>query len=171
MPRRLSVLVTVLTAGLLAATGRSHGQAPGLLPTTASSQQPPAPGQAPGTAGAQIPGTPVPGVPGLPGAQGPARDRRPGDNERGTSAIRGQVVAADTGAPLRRAVVRAYSQGGGNGIGQTDAEGRYEITQLPAGRYFVSAQRSGYVNLQFGQRIPNQPGTPSKSSTVRRWTR
>ena len=160
MPRRLSVLVTVLTAGLLAATGRSHGQAPGLLPTTASSQQPPAPGQAPGTAGAQIPGAPVPGVPGLPGAQGPARDRRPGDNERGTSAIRGQVVAADTGAPLRRAVVRAFSQGGSNGIGQTDAEGRYEITQLPAGRYFVSAQRSGYVNLQFGQRSPNQPGTP-----------
>ena len=36
----------------------------------------------------------------------------------------------------------------------------YEITQLPAGRYVVSAMRSGYVNLQFGQKAPNQPGTP-----------
>ena len=54
-------------------------------------------------------GAPVPAAP----VQPPARDRRPGENERGTAAIRGQVVAADTGAPLRRAAVRAFSQGGG----------------------------------------------------------
>jgi hypothetical protein len=91
----------------------------------------------------------------------PARDRRPGENERGTAAIRGLVVAADSGTPLRRAQVRASAQGGGfNGVAQTDAQGRFELTQLPAGRYFISATRSGYVSLQFGQKAPNQPGTP-----------
>jgi hypothetical protein len=91
----------------------------------------------------------------------PARDRRPAENERGTAVIRGQVVAADTGAPLRRAQIRAFAQGGGgNGVTQSDAQGRFELTQLPAGRYFISAMRSGYVSLQFGQKAPNQPGTP-----------
>jgi hypothetical protein len=106
---------------------------------------------------------PAPGVPAGPAPPFPmpARDRPAGDNPRGTSTIRGQVVAADTGAPLRRALVRAFGQTGvGNGIAQTDGEGRFELTELPAGRYFISATRSGFVSLQLGQRAPNQPGTP-----------
>ena len=104
-------------------------------------------------------------VPRLPpptaGPQPPARDRLAGDLKRGTATIRGQVVAADTGAPLRRATIRVFSMGGpGGGIAQTDAQGRFELAQLPAGRYTVSATRAGYVTMQFGQRAPNQPGTP-----------
>ena len=75
--------------------------------------------------GGQQPGMPAPGVPAGPAPPFPmpARDRPAGDNPRGTSTIRGQVVAADTGAPLRRALVRAFGQTGvGNGIAQTDGE-------------------------------------------------
>lgn len=108
-------------------------------------------------------GKPAPGVvpPPSPAPQTPARDRQPGEPERRTAALRGIVVAADTGTALRRAVVRAFStSGGGNGMAQTDAQGRFEITQLPPGRYLVSATRSGYVTMSFGQRAPNQPGMP-----------
>lgn len=91
----------------------------------------------------------------------PARDRRTGDPQKGTAIIRGYVVAAETGNPLRRAQVRAVGMSGqGVGMAQTDAQGRFEITQLPAGRYTVSAMRSGYVTQSFGQRASNQPGTP-----------
>jgi hypothetical protein len=76
--------------------------------------------------------------------------------------IRGQVMAADTGTPLRRAQVRVFpaSQGGVSALAQTDAQGRFEITELSAGRYTLSVSRSGYVTMQFGQRAPNQAGTP-----------
>ena len=44
----------------------------------------------------------------------------------GTAQIRGRVVAADTGTPLRRAQVRAVATGlRTNRLTSTDAEGRY----------------------------------------------
>ncbi len=49
---------------------------------------------------------------------------------------------------------------GGGGVTSTDAEGRYEIKDLPAGRYSISATKSGYVTGQYGQRRPTEPGTP-----------
>ena len=97
-----------------------------------------------------------------PSPQTPARDRRADDVKPGTATIRGQVVAADTGAPLRRAQIRVFNTSGpgGGGMAQTDAQGRFELSQLQAGRYSISASRAGYVTMQFGQRAPNQPGTP-----------
>lgn len=164
MLHRLFVRVPVLmAASWLGASVELSAHLPNLTSTPATAfsreQTPvPAPG-APGlpTPGAAAPGTQIPATPGGPAT--PARDRRPGESERGTAVIRGQVVAADTGAPLRRALVRAFGQGA-SGMAQTDAEGRFEIAQLPAGRYYISASRTGYVNVQFGQRAPNQPGTP-----------
>lgn len=50
--------------------------------------------------------------------------------------------------------------GQGAGMAQTDGQGRFEIAQLPTGRYTVTAMRSGFVTQAFGQRAPNQPGTP-----------
>jgi sarcosine oxidase gamma subunit len=42
----------------------------------------------------------------------------------------------------------------------TDAEGRYEFAQLPAGRYVITGTKGGYVTLQAGQRRPFEPGNP-----------
>src|ERR1700752_4586329 len=78
-----------------------------------------------------------------PGAAG--RGQRPmraqpqrADAPRGTSIMRGQVVAADNGAPIRRAQVRATSPDAREGrLATTDAQGRFEIKELPAGRYTI----------------------------------
>jgi hypothetical protein len=92
----------------------------------------------------------------------PARPLRPGETPpKGTGVLKGQVLAAGTGTPVRRAQVRAMSmEGRGGGVTNTDAEGRYEIRDLPAGRFSVTAQKGGFVMGQFGQRRPNEPGTP-----------
>jgi hypothetical protein len=42
----------------------------------------------------------------------------------------------------------------------TDAEGRYEFKELPAGRYTLSASKGSYVQLQYGQLRPFEPGKP-----------
>jgi hypothetical protein len=91
----------------------------------------------------------------------PARPLRPGEEApKGTAVIKGQVLAT-TGTPVRRAQVRAMSmEGRGGGVTNTDAEGRYEIKELPAGRFTVMATKGGFVQGQFGQRRPGEPGTP-----------
>jgi hypothetical protein len=43
---------------------------------------------------------------------------------------------------------------------QTDDQGRYEVKGLAAGRYLVSASKTGFVTVNFGQRRPLRPGTP-----------
>jgi hypothetical protein len=78
-----------------------------------------------------------------------------------TGKIRGRVLAADTNAPLRRAQVSVtLGQIGVRRFTTTDAEGRYEIVELPEGRYNVSASKGGYVTLQYGQRRAFEPGRP-----------
>src|SRR5688572_4247253 len=90
--------------------------------------------------------------------QPPARDAQP--PKTGTSQIRGRILAAD-GPPLRRASVRLSSPEIREGRGTTtDADGRYEFRNLPAGRYTVSASKNGYVTISYGQRRPNEPGSP-----------
>ena len=43
---------------------------------------------------------------------------------------------------------------------RTDEDGRYELSSLPAGRYTVTASKGSFVSLAYGQRRPNEPGTP-----------
>jgi len=92
-------------------------------------------------------------------AQTPVRDRAAVEASAGISHIRGRVVAADTGTPLRRAQVRALGVTI-NRLTSTDAEGRYEFQNLPAGRYTISVNKAGYVGLDFGQRRPFEGGRP-----------
>ena len=83
------------------------------------------------------------------------------DAPRGTAVFRGQIVTADNGLPIRRAQVRVNSpEVRENRVATTDAEGRFEIRELPAGRYTMTASKGGFVSLQFGQRRPSESGTP-----------
>jgi hypothetical protein len=96
----------------------------------------------------------------------PARPLRPGETPpKGTAVLKGQVLTSGTGTPVRRAQVRAMSmEGRGGGVANTDAEGRYELKELPAGRYTITANKGGYVMGQYGQRRPGEPGTPVELS-------
>lgn len=116
------------------------------------------------TVAAQQPPPPVPPAPTAPGVvpqRLPPRDTRGGDTpQKGTAVLRGVVTSASTGGPLRRAMVRVFSQDGrGGGVVSTDADGRFEVKDLPAGRYTVNASKAGYVAVSYGQRQPEQPGT------------
>jgi hypothetical protein len=78
----------------------------------------------------------------------------------GAGRISGRVLAAETGAPLRRAQVRIMGPDIGAKAALTDAEGRYEFRDLPAGRFNLSASKSGYVMVQYGQTRPFEGGRP-----------
>ena len=114
-----------------------------------------------------VPQTSQPGqVPASPSTRTPPRVMRPGEAPpKGTAVIRGRVIASDTGAPIRRAQVRAMSfESRGGGITSTNAEGIFEIKELPAGRYTISATKGGYVSSQYGQRRAGEQGTPLELS-------
>src|SRR5262245_58146583 len=73
----------------------------------------------------------------------------------GTAVMRGRIVAADTGQPLRKASVRAISPDARENRGvSTDADGKFEMKELPAGRYNVSVSKGSYVSLSYGQSRP-----------------
>lgn len=100
------------------------------------------------------------------GGQGPLRGQARAtptraDAPRGTAIVRGQIVSADTGAPIRRAQVRIASlEARESRLAATDAQGRFEVKELPAGRYTLNASKGGFVSLQYGQRRPSESGTP-----------
>lgn len=84
---------------------------------------------------------PVPGQPAAP--QTPARDRQVA---KGSAVIRGHVLDAATGTPIRRARVQIYA--GQNAIvAQTDADGRFELRDVPAGKHTLNVTKSGYLSL------------------------
>lgn len=78
---------------------------------------------------------------------------------KATASIRGRITASDTGRGLRRAQVSI----GGPELPQrrsasTNIRGDFEIRGLPAGRYTVSVNRSGYLPFEYGQRRVGQRG-------------
>jgi hypothetical protein len=117
----------------------------------------PTPGQATGNEGSGQPGQrprPVRSRDGIP-------PRDPAAAATGTARIRGVVVAADSGAPVRRAIVRINARELRDGrTTMTDNEGRFEVKELPAGRYTITVSKAGFVTLQYGQRWATQPGRP-----------
>jgi protocatechuate 3,4-dioxygenase beta subunit len=91
----------------------------------------------------------------LPGM--PSREAAP--QKTGTAQLSGRVLDAETGKPLRRAVVRAFGAELREGrSASTDAQGRWTIRSLPAGKYTISVTKGGYVNLNYGQRRPFEAG-------------
>ena len=102
---------------------------------------------------------PFPGGPGGGRRGGGMRDRP--DMPTGTATLRGRVVGGEGGGPLRRALVRLQGQEMREGkMTTTDEQGRWELKDLPAGRFTLSATKAGYVTLQYGQRRPFEQGRP-----------
>jgi hypothetical protein len=88
---------------------------------------------------------------------GPRDNAKPKDT--GSARISGRVVNAETGTPLRRAVVVVMGEGLKRPYSaSTDESGRYEIKDLPPGRYSVNASKAGYGSVGYGQKRPFQPG-------------
>jgi hypothetical protein len=90
--------------------------------------------------------------------QGAARDTRPAA-QVGTGVIRGRIVSADTGEPLRHARVElSAAELRTSRAVPSDLEGRFEFRNLPAGRFNLRASKNGYVTLSYGQRRAFQSG-------------
>jgi protocatechuate 3,4-dioxygenase beta subunit len=86
---------------------------------------------------------------------------RPGrEMKTGTARIKGRLVTADSGAPVRRAQVRLSGSDVMPKVATTDNEGAYEFRDLPAGRFTINATKSGYVNVSYGQTRPFESGKP-----------
>jgi protocatechuate 3,4-dioxygenase beta subunit len=92
----------------------------------------------------------------LPGLLG----RGAGMGKTGTGRITGRILSAEGGTPLRRAIVRLTAPEVGMKTALTDADGRYEFKDLPAGRFSLNASKPGYVNVQYGQLRPFEQGRP-----------
>ena len=109
---------------------------------------------------ATVVATPVTAQPA--GQRTPPRMIQPGQpTPTGTAVLRGAVVAADTGAPIRRAQVRASAPGAQETrTTLTDEQGRFELRELTGGRYTITASKGGFITLQYGQQRPSEPGTP-----------
>ena len=84
-----------------------------------------------------------------------------GDQAAGTAVIRGRVVSADNGTPIRRAQVRAQAgELRANRLVSTDAQGRFEFKDLPAGRWNLTASKAGFMTLRYGQKRSFEAGSP-----------
>jgi 5-hydroxyisourate hydrolase-like protein (transthyretin family) len=102
--------------------------------------------------------------PGAPGQPPPARDNA---TAPATAIIRGHVFDASTGRPLRKVQVRATSpELRENRMSMTDNNGGWEIKNLAAGRYQLTAQKGSFVTLQYGQTRPFETGKPLEIHTA-----
>ncbi len=79
---------------------------------------------------------------------------------KGTSVLKGHVKTAD-GRLLRRAQISVRGTALPNArTASTGIEGEYEVRELPAGRYTITASRSGFLPSQYGQRRSGDQGKP-----------
>jgi hypothetical protein len=95
------------------------------------------------------------------GAQRPAPPRDvPEAGKKGTGVIRGRITNTE-GRPLRRVQLRLSGESIPEGrTASTNGLGKFEILDLPAGRFNLSASRAGYLPMSFGQTRVGEPGRP-----------
>ena len=78
----------------------------------------------------------------------------------GTGEIGGTAMDSITRQPVRRATVRVTAPSlRGTHLTTTDDAGRFRFTELPAGRYTMSAQKAGYVETTYGSTKRRGVGT------------
>jgi hypothetical protein len=105
-----------------------------------------------------------------PSPQQPPRDTS-APAAKGTGSIKGKVVAADSGRPMRRVQIALSSPDLSESRSiSTTALGTFEFNDLPAGRYTISASRAGFIRLQYGQRRPGEPGRPLHLADAQHFT-
>lgn len=155
-------LVAVLGLCIVAAAPIWAGQQDGPPPRQPGTSQPGA--TQPGQTSPTQPGQPRPGsgrqVQGGPlGPGGFARDQTA--PTKGTARLRGVVVSAESGSPIRRATVRATAREfRDTRTILTDADGRFEFQELPAGHYAIEVSKAGFVTMAYGQRYAFEAGRP-----------
>ena len=74
--------------------------------------------------------------------------------------VAGTVARQDTGAPLRKATVilRRNETVEKSGFTITDDQGHFEFDNVEPGSYRLDASHNGYLDSQFGQKKPGDPG-------------
>jgi len=80
----------------------------------------------------------------------------------GSAIVSGIVTTADAQAvPVRRARVTLRPEGAAEGWSvTTEDDGRFEIVNVPAGRFTVSAAKPAWLTSSYGAARPGRPGTP-----------
>jgi hypothetical protein len=87
----------------------------------------------------------------------PPHDASPPQPKTGT--IRGRVVAAATGDPIRNARVSVTGDDQCPPV-LSDADGRFAFPALPPGRFTLTASKAGFAKTTFGAPAPGEVGTP-----------
>ncbi len=81
------------------------------------------------------------------------------------ASIRGSIVEKQTGKPLARSLVVAQPVPGTRGAtrsARTNPNGLFEIADVPAGLYIVTASKTGFVPTEYGQKRWFSAGLPVK---------
>jgi hypothetical protein len=92
----------------------------------------------------------------------PPRDPRAPDLAAGTAVIRGRVVSvgSEAATPIRDARVSVSPPSGSLDPVFTDGAGRFEVSGLAAGRYTLTAEKTGFVPTRFGSKNDLDPPGP-----------
>jgi hypothetical protein len=88
------------------------------------------------------------------GEQARPRDPRTSARPAPPGAITGRVTAADSGVPLRNAIVSLVSSRSFSREVATDDRGQFDIGDLEPGSWQLTVSRSGYITRKFGQSRP-----------------
>jgi protocatechuate 3,4-dioxygenase beta subunit len=92
------------------------------------------------------------------GAQTPVRDGAvPVAPPSGTASLAGTIKDGDNN-PLRRAVVSIQGDMSLNRTTISDEAGRFAFTQLPKGRFTITASKPGYPSMSYGAKRPFRTG-------------
>lgn len=86
---------------------------------------------------------------------------------RQMASIAGIVTDTGTGRPIALATISLRQSGAPGRLTLTDAEGRFEFTEVPAGAVSLSASKAGYVSASFGSRKPGKTPTISLDNSQR----
>jgi carboxypeptidase family protein len=77
-----------------------------------------------------------------------------------TCVVSGMVIAKTDSTPLKGATVQLWSDDDNEHTiaAKSAADGRFELRNVPAGKYRLGVSRNGYFEAQYGQTKPSEPG-------------